>query len=237
MAPNTPPRSATGTTATLSGPVSTSKDGAAGANWGGYPKGRARREAIIRVAAEHFGQRGFGNATIRDIAAACRISRAGLVHYFPDKEALLQAVLEDRDIQDRNRFGPYVGIPGGMGILRGTVDLADHNRLVPGLIELFARLSTEASASDHPAHRYFSERYTRIRNGTADALRAAQAAGYLRADLQPEMLATRLTALMDGLQAQWLFDRRIDLAAQMQAAVTEMLTDSGRRAFEAAEPA
>lgn len=204
--------------------------------WDGYAKGRARRNAIVQTAAEHFAQRGFGNATIRDIAAACRISRAGLLHYFPDKEALLQAVLEDRDVQDRRRFRPYSGIPGGIGILRGVVDLAGHNQVVPGLIELFARLSTEASAVGHPAHRYFADRYDRIRRTTADALSAAQRAGYLRADLEPEVVAIRLTALMDGLQTQWLFDRSIDMAAHLQAAVLEILTPAGRHEFETTRP-
>ena len=109
----------------------------------GYAKGRARRDAIIRTASGHFAERGFLSATILEIAAACGISRAGLLHYFPDKEALLEAVLEARDVEDQQRFAPYTQGAGAIGVLRGMVDLADHNRLVPGLIELFVRLSSE----------------------------------------------------------------------------------------------
>lgn len=201
---------------------------------GGYAKGRARRTAIIHTAAEQFAQKGFGAATILDIAAACAISRAGLLHHFPDKESLLQAVLEDRDRADRQRFRPYVGIPDGLGVLRGMVDLAGHNRLVPGLIELFARLSAEAADPDHPAHGYFTARYDRIRTGTAGALDKAHAAGHLRADVDTADAATRLTALMDGLQSQWLFDRTIDMAGHLHTAILDLMTAAGARAFAAA---
>ncbi|MFT4284023.1 MAG: helix-turn-helix domain-containing protein [Protaetiibacter sp.] len=201
----------------------------------GYAKGRARRDAIIRTASEHFAERGFLSATVLEIAAACGISRAGLLHHFPDKEALLEAVLEARDDEDRARFAPYTRGAGAIGVLRGMVDLADHNRLVPGLIELFVRLSAEAAAPDHPAHDYFVERYDRIRSGTARALRGAIRAGQLRADVDADDAALRLTALMDGLQAQWLFDRSIDMAAEVRRTLDEWLTPDGAQAFDAVD--
>lgn len=200
----------------------------------GYAKGRARRAEIIHTAARQFAEKGFDSATILDIAAACGISRAGLLHYFPGKESLLAAVLEDRDREDRLRFRPYARIRGGLGVLRGMVDLAEHNRLVPGLIELFVKLTAEASAPDHPAHAYFVERYDRIHRGTAQALRRAAEAGHLRQDVDHEDAAIRLTSLMDGLQAQWLLNKRIDMARHVQAAILDLLTPSGAEAFAAA---
>lgn len=200
---------------------------------GQYAKGRARRKAIVRVASGHFAEKGFTNATILDIAAACGISRAGLLHYFPDKEALLEAVLEERDREDRQRFSPYVQADGSIGVLKGMIDLADHNRLTPGLIDLFARLSTEATDPAHPAHKYFTERYVRIRSGTARALRSAARAGYLRENLDADDSALRLTALMDGLQAQWLLDPSIDMSRHVRAAILDLLTPAGQGALEA----
>jgi len=198
----------------------------------GYAKGRKRRDEIVRIASEYFREKGFTQATILEIAAACDISRAGLLHHFPDKEALLEAVLQARDTEGQARFAPYVRAAGAIGVLRGMVDLAARNRLAPGLIELFARLSTEASAPEHPAHDYFRERYDRVRRGTARAIAAAIRAGHLRPDLAPEDAALRLTALMDGLQTQWLFDRSIDMAASLRHVVDDWLTPSGRLAFE-----
>lgn len=202
---------------------------------GGYAKGRARRDAIIHTASAHFAEYGFQSATILDIAAACGISRAGLLHHFADKEALLVAVLEARDVEDRERFTPYARRFGGVGVLRATVDLAEHNRLVPGLIELFVRLSAEASAAEHPAHEYFRDRYVRIREGNARAIAAAQRAGHLRADVDATSAALRLTSIMDGLQAQWVFDRSIDLAGEVRRIIDEWLTVNGRAAYAAAQ--
>jgi AcrR family transcriptional regulator len=198
----------------------------------GYAKGRARRDAIIATASGHFAEKGFQSATILDIAAACSISRAGLLHYFPDKEALLRAVLAARDDEDRGRFDPYVRAAGAVGVLRGMVDLAEHNRLVPGLIALFVRLSSEAATPGHPAREYFLQRYERIRRDTQRALAAAARAGHVRPDLDTRAASTRLTALMDGLQAQWLLDPGLDMAAHIGAMIREWLTPEGLRAFE-----
>jgi AcrR family transcriptional regulator len=198
----------------------------------GYAKGRARRDAIIHTAAEQFAEKGFLSATILEIAAACGISRAGLLHYFPDKESLLETVLEARDDEDQARFAPYIEAAGALGVLRGMVDLADHNRLVPGLIELFVRLSAEASAPGHPAQEYFVARYDRIRTGTERALRGAARAGHVRPEVDPAAASIRLTALMDGLQAQWLLDRRIEMAEHIEAAIREWLTPAGAELFD-----
>ncbi|MBF4998291.1 TetR family transcriptional regulator C-terminal domain-containing protein [Nocardia sp. BSTN01] len=124
-------------------------------------------------------------------------------------------------------------MPGGLGILRGMVELAAHNQQTPGLIDLFVRLSAEASDPEHPAHEYFVERYDRIRLGTARTLRKALRAGYLHEDSDPDRIAVRLTALMDGLQTQWQFDRTIDMAHHIRAAIYEVLSGEGRKAFEA----
>ena len=201
----------------------------------GYAKGRARRAEIVRVAAAQFADRGFSAATILDIANACGISRAGLLYYFPDKESLFEAVLEDRDAEDRARFRPYTKVPGGIGILRGMIDLADHNRQVPGLIELFVRISAEATHPDHPAHDYFRDRLRRIQHGTAQALRAGAKAGYVRTDVDADDAAARLAALSDGLQLQWLLDRELDMAGHMRAAILDLLTEAGMEAFAAVE--
>lgn len=199
---------------------------------GSYANGRARREAILDAAAEHFAQRGFGAATVLEIAAACGISRAGLLHHFPDKETLLAAVLEHRDAQDRARFRPYAAIPDGIGVLTGIADLAEHNQLVPGLIELFVRLSAEASAPEHPAHEYFVRRYHRITRGTQEAIAAAQKAGYVMASVDPSDAGVQLTAYMDGLQFNWLMDRELEMGAHMSHAIRSSLTKSGRSRFD-----
>src|SRR3954453_5366146 len=76
---------------------STASAGSAGTTRGGAAKGDARRDLIVRVATEIFGTQGFRAATMLQIAAACGISRTGLLHHFATKESLLEAVLARRD--------------------------------------------------------------------------------------------------------------------------------------------
>lgn len=48
-----------------------------------------KRTAILHRAAELFAQHGYGGASINMIATACKVSKALLYHYYPDKEAVL----------------------------------------------------------------------------------------------------------------------------------------------------
>lgn len=192
----------------------------------GYATGRARRDRIIAAATELFGRVGYNSATMLEIAQACELTRAGLSHHFPTKESLMEAVLETRDREDRERFRRN-GSPraDGLGVLRGMVDLARRNAEVPGIIALYAVLSAEAAASDHPAHDYFVRRYERIRTETARALRSTRAAGLLADRVDPDAAAAELTALMDGLQLQWLLDpSSVDMAGIMRQRIEELLT-------------
>ncbi|WP_028708781.1 TetR/AcrR family transcriptional regulator [Propionicicella superfundia] len=191
----------------------------------GYAKGRAKRQEIIETAMVVFGESGYNKSSMLEIAERCSLSRAGLAHHFPSKESILEAVLAWRDQADRDRFRSNGSADGsGLGILRGMVDLARHNSTVPGLIALYSVLAAEASTPSHPAHDYFVKRYDRIVRGTQRALERVQAAGYLRDDADPEALGIELTALMDGLQIQWLLNaERIDMAARLRAAIQRFL--------------
>jgi AcrR family transcriptional regulator len=55
-----------------------------------------RREQIIDAAMRVFAQKGFSNATNKDIARAAGITPGLIYYYFESKEALLNAILEAR---------------------------------------------------------------------------------------------------------------------------------------------
>ena len=56
----------------------------------------ARRAQILREAAQLFGSRGFNGTTTRDVATRVGITEAALYRYFPSKEAMYQAILDER---------------------------------------------------------------------------------------------------------------------------------------------
>ncbi|AKJ69346.1 TetR/AcrR family transcriptional regulator [Pandoraea sp.] len=50
---------------------------------------------ILTAAAHLFAQKGFRNTNIIEIGAACNASKSRMYHYFPSKEAMLEAMLLD----------------------------------------------------------------------------------------------------------------------------------------------
>jgi TetR/AcrR family fatty acid metabolism transcriptional regulator len=56
-------------------------------------RGELRRRAIVKVAAEVFGTKGYGGATISEIAGKAGIAEASIYQYFKSKEQLLLSVM------------------------------------------------------------------------------------------------------------------------------------------------
>ena len=55
----------------------------------------AQRQAILEEACLLFIEKGFGGTNIQDIADAAGLTRTAVYHYFPSKEAMLEALTED----------------------------------------------------------------------------------------------------------------------------------------------
>lgn len=192
---------------------------------GGYASGRLRREQIITAATELFARVGYRHATVLELAQAAGISRTGLLHHFGSKEALLKAVLERRDAEDAARIADALADPTGLAGLAALVELARHNAERPHLVALFAVLSAEAAASDHPAHGYFVARYRDTVAGIAESLERARTAGLLAPDVEPGEQARAIVAVMDGLQVQWLLSpAEVDMAGVLLAQLRRVLT-------------
>lgn len=171
---------------------------------GEYAKSEATRQAILDAALEVFAEAGYRSGSLREIAQRVGMSEAGLLHHFPRKSALLQAVLDHRDELSRSIVD--FTKDDGVETLRNLVDLARHNASVPGVVELYCAVSAEATAPDHPAHDYFRRRYEQVRESTREAFERIHAAGRLAPGVDPGRAAVTTIALMDGLQVQWLLD-------------------------------
>lgn len=58
-------------------------------------RGSSTRRRVLQVAEEVFAECGYVGARMEDVAERVGIKRASLVHYFPDKPSLFEAVLDD----------------------------------------------------------------------------------------------------------------------------------------------
>ncbi|KOX30809.1 TetR/AcrR family transcriptional regulator [Streptomyces sp. NPDC003444] len=159
-----------------------------------------RRAVIVRAALEVIAERGYRGATLAAVAERVGLTQQGLLHYFPTKEALLVAVLEERDHWDTSGGG------GREGWRLDLVDsLVEYNAMRPGIVQTFSALLGESVTDGHPAREFFTERYAQVRAHMAEVLRL-EFGERLPGGLTPERAAPLLTAVMDGLQYQWLLD-------------------------------
>ena len=200
---------------------------ASSARAGGYAKGRATREEILDAAMQLFGEVGYHTASLREVASRVGISHPGLLHHFSSKAVLLAAVLERRDEVDEVAF--EADLAAGHDYFDALAMLIDRNAARPGIVELYATLSAEATSPDHPAHGYFQDRYRRVIAMSVTEFERFHDEGRLRPGIDP-LTAARLTvAVMDGMQIQWLLaadtpEARPDMAATLRAHVATLLT-------------
>lgn len=190
----------------------------------GYAVGRRRRTQIVADAMRLFSHDGYGDTSLRDIAEAVGVSKSTLLHHYPSKELLLSAVLAERDSAIRER-GEILTSDRAGDLLRGIPDGARVNALEePGLIQVYAVLSCEAVPVSHPAHDYFTERFSSAIAYFTELFRLAQADGDLPEHRDPAREAIWLIAMWDGLQYQWLYDRdAVDVAAHLRAHMDDVL--------------
>ncbi|MDN4476559.1 TetR/AcrR family transcriptional regulator [Demequina sp. SYSU T00192] len=184
-------------------------------------RGAGTRALILDTALAAFAESGYRGTSVRDIATRCGLTHPALLYHFPTKADLLMAVLRRRDDAE--------GRAAGFADLRGAA-LLDHlvatarlNAGRPGVVELYATLSAEATDPGHPAHAYFVDRYANLRASVARAYAEVAHDGGLRPGIDPATAARQLVALMDGLQIQWLLDPSLDMAEAIEAHVGAQL--------------
>lgn len=182
---------------------------------GAYAKTSMKRAAILEAALAVFAKGGYRAGSLREMASHVGMSEAGLLHHFPNKSALLAAVLELRD-EHAMEMVPF-DAEDALEPIRGLITLARYNASVPGVVELYCTLSAEGTSPDHPAHEYFVGRYElTVSRLTHNFARCAER-GILRPGLRPGSAARATVALMDGLQVQWLLDRDgVDMAEELE---------------------
>lgn len=169
---------------------------------GEYRKSAGRREEIIDAAFDVFSRSGYLNASMTEIAKQSNFTLPGLSHHFPSKASLFEAVVHRRDVDASQHLEGRTGID----LLRGLVEIARRDEADARATRLFAIISTEAGAPEHPMHAYFAGRYDFILRNVASALEVAQAAGELGDGIRPSDAARMYVALSDGLQVQSFYN-------------------------------
>jgi len=168
------------------------------------PKGEMRRTALLDAATVIFARDGYTSASMRDVAALAGITTVGLLHHFPNKEALLAALLERRDQRVTSRFRDLtteLTLTGFLKFLRLSMGFS-----VEDAAECQASMvmNTESLSHAHPACAWHKERFHLTHDHARGHLTALIEAGEIRADIDIKAMAQEIFSVMDGLQIQWL---------------------------------
>jgi AcrR family transcriptional regulator len=162
-----------------------------------------RRQQILAAAEAAFADHGYNATSLRDVAGRAGLSHTGLLHHFPDKPGLLEAVL-DNHVQLAATEYPLESADGEV-FLRALVDIARRDVAEPANLRLFAMLAAEALTPAHPAHGYMARWYSQVRTRLTEAFADLDARGLFRGrPVTPEQAAVHVTAMRDGVTLQWL---------------------------------
>lgn len=163
------------------------------------PEARAlRREQILAGARACFARRGFHAATTAEISAEAGVSVANLYQYFPTKDDLVQALVEEDLASDLallqmiDEAGPLSeGIARSTNIILFDPTMKDYCRL---------RLEILAEAARNPSIAGIVRRAdNRMIAALAKLIEHRQRLGEIGADTQPVTAATLILSLYDGL--------------------------------------
>jgi AcrR family transcriptional regulator len=167
-----------------------------------YPKGVRRRQQILDSAIAQFARRGLDRTSLRTVGEAIGVSHTALRHYFSSRDELLVEVYRAHEARAAGVVSPADESAVGM-----IIGAAERNRSIPGLVELYAALTTDALQEQHVVTREFvRERFRSLREVLAAWIESGQQAGHIAADISPLDAAALVIAASDGLQVQWLLD-------------------------------
>lgn len=193
---------------------------------GPYRTGIRRREQLIGIAMDVFGEHGFAGGSLRTIAEQAGVNHATLIQHFGSKEGLLTAVLEE---WDRRTVENGLTDVSGLDYFRRLPDVMAAHQNNRGLLELFTTIAAEASNPVHPGRAFIIQRYAKNLATLAAHLREAVEAGDI-APLSPAQIEVEvrlLTAMMDGIGLQWLLNPGTDIRSSVSTYVERTIAAWG----------
>jgi AcrR family transcriptional regulator len=141
---------------------------------------------ILDRAAALFARRGFEQTSVQAIADATGFSKAGLLHHFPSKDALREAVLAQARTLGEQVLAQVHDLPLGAARDRRAVEaLVDTALAHPGLVSLLltpaTRVGAEVSDADPDVGGPWAFGAFGVDPDTADPERLVRVAGALAA--------------------------------------------------------
>jgi AcrR family transcriptional regulator len=174
-------------------------------------KNAETQRRLLDAAREVFGRRGYGSASLEEIAEEAGFSRGALYHHFAGKEDLFLALLDERvsaRVAEIERT-----FAAGEATKEATIEQA--RRAAGDAAEVFGQnhewralyLEFVAHADRNPEfRRQLAERMRACRDGLTELVRRRAAEIGLELPVPPEQLALTIEALGQGLGMEEMLD-------------------------------
>jgi TetR/AcrR family transcriptional repressor of nem operon len=161
------------------------------------PKGERTRSRIVEAAAALTHGRGGAATTLEDVKVAADVSGSQLYHYFPDKNDLVQAVIDYQADTIVNNNRQALGSANGVDAWRNMLVTGVRRTKAKGGCAL-GSLGGQLAESDPEARALIAAGFDQWAAAISDGLRSLHADGKLPSDIDPDDLATTLLATLQG---------------------------------------
>lgn len=163
-------------------------------------KGKRTRSRIVQSAAELMLANGVARTTLDDVGWSAAVGRSQLYHYFTDKSALVDAVIEHQTEDVFIGQEPYLSRLDSWGAWDAWRDqfvAHQQQRECLGGCPL-GSLASELADTSEAARRALVAAFDRWESRLREGLTAMKNAGLLRDDADPGALATAVLAGLQG---------------------------------------
>lgn len=189
----------------------------------------AKRATVLDAACREFAAHGYRGASTNRIAASARVSKGALFSYFPAKDDLFAAVVEElfEHMQSEATRVASVGASRGLfAALRERALLAmEFHKRSPQLFAIYAHLLDRND--ELPAREKYLARYNALsRDLYVSLLGEARTAGELAADVNPQAALLIVDAALRGL-----FEALV-ASSETRTATGETEVDAAPRDYE-----
>ncbi len=161
------------------------------------PKGARTRARIVEEAAALIHERGVASTTLEDVKVAAEVSGSQMYHYFPDKNALVQAVIDYQADAIVNNQGQLLRSANGVEAWRKMVISEAKRTKARGGCPL-GSLGGQLAECDPEARGLIAAGFDRWAAAIGDGLRSLHADGKLPSGIDPDDLATTVLATLQG---------------------------------------
>ncbi|GAB4069102.1 TetR/AcrR family transcriptional regulator [Ancylobacter sonchi] len=172
------------------------------------------RRRVLDAAAACFTRSGFHATSMQEICAEAGMSPGGLYRYFPSKDAIILAIVEEERSARMQMLDMMHAAPSFAAGLTAMGQALFSGEMPMVCADLGPEIAAEA-ARNPKLKAKFDEADEEMGNAIRDALIAGQQRGEIDPDIDPDIAMTLIDAIGDGLLLRRRLQPELPLAAMM----------------------